>query len=380
MRRVPITLLASRDRTLESEAHSVDSEPVCPVLDASDKTMMPKFRPPTVMLADPVDAQFVRSAILKDGMSKEYTRDALPNCSPDVITTRRLPPPPGPLKQRSDVSDIQLVASHAVWPIRIATLEDNIPKSDPCMDTEKWPAMIRFDPRNSSKEGMSIENSSDTVPPTCPAVTERRLVPISPCPVRHRTDESDSHDVSSHPEWPKRIPPEYEPRPRFIPLTVKLDDPLVALFALRTKLRALPSMEYPPLRLPNLSPTLIQALTLATVPCPPWHRNDVSDSHAVRSHDDGPNRTVPVDETSPKLAPSRVTLVDPLAPWFVRLSVLALGTSTERTVLPVPPSSPTVSDVRLLPITPCITWLRIDVSEPHAVRSHEDCPERNDGV
>ena len=227
---------------------------------------------------------------------------------------------------------------------------------------------------------MSIEYSSDTVPHTCPAVTERRLVPISPCPVRHRTDESDSHVVSSHPEWPKRIPPEYEPRPRFIPFTVKLDDPLVALFVLRTTLRALASMEYPPLRLPNLSPTLIQTLTLATVPSPPWQRNDVSDSHVVRSHADRPNRNAPVDETSPTLAPSRVTLVDPLAPWFVRLSTLAHGTSTERSVVRVPPSSPTVSDVRLLPITPCITWLRIDVSDSHAVLSHDDCPERNDDV
>ena len=137
LRRVPITLLATRDSTLESEIHSVDSQPVCPILDASDKTVMPKFRPPTVMLVDPVDAQLIRCAILSDGMSKEYTRDELPACTPAVIATRRLPPPPEPLKQRSDVSDIQLVASHAVWPIRISTLEAIIPKSEPCMDTEK---------------------------------------------------------------------------------------------------------------------------------------------------------------------------------------------------------------------------------------------------
>jgi hypothetical protein len=377
VRRVPITLLASRDWTLESEIHSVDSQPVCPILDDSDMTMMPKFTPPTVMLADPVDAQFIRSAILSDGMSKEYTREELPTCSPAVIATRRLPPPPGPLKQRIDVSEIQLVASHAVWPIRISALEATIPKSEPCMDTEKWPAMIRFDPRNSSNEGMSIENSSDTEPPTCPALAERRLVPISPCPVRHRTDESDSHVVSSHPVWPKRIPPEYDPSPRFIPFTVKLDDPLVALFVLRTTLKAPPSMEYPPLRLPGLSPTLSHTLTLATAPCPPWQRNDVSDSHVVRSHADRPNRTAPVDETSPTLAPSRVTLVDPLAPWFVRLSTLAHGTSTEKSVVLLPPPSPTVSDTRLLPVTPSVTWLRIDVPDSHALRSHEDCPERN---
>ena len=204
-------------------------------------------------------------------------------------------------------------------------------------------------------------------------------MPISPCPVRHRTDESDSHAVSSHPEWPKRIPPEYVPRPRCIPFTVKLDDPLVPLLLLRTTLNDLPSMEYPPLKLPNLSPTLIQTLTLATAPCPPWQRNDVSDSHVVRSHADRPNRPAPVDENGPTLAPSTVTLVDPLAPWFVRLSTLAHAASTDSIVVLVPPSSPTVSDVRLLPITPSVTWLRIDVSDSHAVRSHEDCPDRSHG-
>lgn len=165
-------------------------------------------------------------------MSKEWTRGSLPTCSPAVIATPRLPPPPGPVKQRSDVSDIQLVASHAVRPIRISTLELIIPKSEPCMDTEKWPAVIRFDPRNLSNDGMSIEKTSDTVPLLCSKVAVSRLVPISPSPLRHRNDESDSHPVSSHLECPKRVPNEYDLTPRFIPFTVKLEDPLAALFAL----------------------------------------------------------------------------------------------------------------------------------------------------
>ena len=78
-----------------------------------------------------------------------------------------------------DVSDIQLLASHAVCPIRIWAVDPINPKSDPSIEIEKCPATIRLDPV--SKEGRSTENSSVTLPDCRPSVAESRLVPISAC-------------------------------------------------------------------------------------------------------------------------------------------------------------------------------------------------------
>jgi hypothetical protein len=69
--RVPTRLLATLLLMLVSDTHSVDSQPVCPILDISDRKISPKFSPAIVVLRDPVDATFTRVAVLSDGMSKE---------------------------------------------------------------------------------------------------------------------------------------------------------------------------------------------------------------------------------------------------------------------------------------------------------------------
>jgi hypothetical protein len=55
---------------------------------------------------------------------------------------------------------------------------------------------------------------------------------------------------------------------------------------------------------------------LPIVLCPSWHRSDVSDCQAVRSHDVTPNLMERVCAASPRLAPCTVTLLDPVPPRF----------------------------------------------------------------
>ena len=64
-------MLGARHLALVSETHSVDSHPVAPALDTSDKSINPIFKPEMVMLTDPVDAKLLRSSALAKGMSKE---------------------------------------------------------------------------------------------------------------------------------------------------------------------------------------------------------------------------------------------------------------------------------------------------------------------
>jgi hypothetical protein len=55
---------------------------------------------------------------------------------------------------------------------------------------------------------------------------------------------------------------------------------------------------------------------LPIVLCPSWHRSDVSDCQAVRSHVVKPNLMERVCAASPRLAPCTVTLLDPVPPRF----------------------------------------------------------------
>ena len=116
---------------LVSDAHSVDSHPVYPDLDVSETTIKPTFTPDTVRRTDPVDTVLLRTSVLSDGISKVKLLDIVPTLPPEVIDTTRLPPTLGPVKQRNDVSEIQLVASHPVSPTPMDADEAPRPKSDP---------------------------------------------------------------------------------------------------------------------------------------------------------------------------------------------------------------------------------------------------------
>ena len=103
---------------------------------------------------------------------------------------------------------------------------------------------------------------------------------------------------------------------------------------------------------------------------PSWHRSDVSDCHAVRSHAVIPDLMETVCDASPRLAPCMVTLEDPVEAAFLLRATLTPAPSNEKPSETLPSIRPALSSVFRLPKTPCPDWHRIDVSDSHAVCSH----------
>jgi hypothetical protein len=79
--------------------------------------------------------------------------------------------------------------------------------------------------------GVSIDHASVTLPELSPTVIATVDVLLIPPPVRQRTDVSDSHSVDSHAVSPARAFSVYVVRPRLLPCTVTLTDPVPARFA-----------------------------------------------------------------------------------------------------------------------------------------------------
>ena len=93
-RRLPAADRPTRHRTDVSDSHSVPSHPVCPDRTIAVCATSPRPAPCTVTDPDPVPALFSRRITLIDPTSTEYPSDILPDRSPAVIVTRRVPPAP----------------------------------------------------------------------------------------------------------------------------------------------------------------------------------------------------------------------------------------------------------------------------------------------
>ena len=96
----------------------------------------------------------------------------------------------------------------------------------------------------------SIDSETVPVPARLPAVMDMRWLPTSPRPAKHRTDEPDSHSVTSHDVGDVRPAPVTPPRLRLAPCTVMLNDPEDNAFArpsllVRTQSKLNPSETLP---------------------------------------------------------------------------------------------------------------------------------------
>ena len=107
--------------------------------------------------------------------------------------------------------------------------------------------------------------------------------------------------------------------------------------------------------------------------CPSWHRSEVSDCQAVRSHAVIPDLMETVCAASPRLAPCMVTLLDPVPPRFDLLTALVEPASIETDCVTLPADRPAVSIARMLPTSPGPVLHRTDVSDSHVDRSHAVC-------
>ena len=192
--------------------------------------MVPKLRPLTVTLADPVPARFPGSTELNIGTSNVMACVIEPALIPVVTVMTLVPPTPGPEIQTIDVSASQTVFSAEVNPTRMKDVYEVSPNPWPWTETEYTPTAARFVGFVFVKEGISNDHASVTVPARSPVVKIIRRVPRTPCDVRHRTDVSDHHSVDSHAVSMTRAPSVYVVRPKFAPCTVTLADPVEARF------------------------------------------------------------------------------------------------------------------------------------------------------
>ena len=79
--------------------------------------------------------------------SADHAWLALPDRSPAVITTRRVPRAPCPTMHRTDVSDSHSVPSHPVCPSRAIAVYATSPRLAPCTVTDADPVPARLYPR-----------------------------------------------------------------------------------------------------------------------------------------------------------------------------------------------------------------------------------------
>jgi hypothetical protein len=155
---------------------------------------------------------------------------------------------------------------------------------------------------------------------------------------------------------------------------VTLLDPVPPRFDLLTALVEPASIETDCVTLPADRPAVSIARMLPTSPGPVLHRTDVSDSHVDRSHVVCPADPRALYVASPMLAPCTVTLADPVVALLVLRTMLSTPASNDRPELTLPCLTPTLIPTSRLPITPCPTWHRTDVSASHVVRSHAVLP------
>ncbi len=106
----------------------------------------------------------------------------------------------------------------------------------------------------------------DTLPALSPTVIATRLVPRAPLVVKHRTPDSDSHAVASHPVAPNTPRLVIPAGPNPAPCTVTLLDPVPPRFALLITLMPPASAEYAPDTLPARPPTVIAKRAVPLTP------------------------------------------------------------------------------------------------------------------
>ena len=209
-----------------SDSQVVRSPAVWPTAEEPVYPASPKLAPCTVTLADPVAPLFARLIALVGEDSDESATEALPARAPILATARRLPATPCPPAHRIDVSDSQLVLSHAVRPGRIPPLYPPYPRPPPCTVTLDDPVPAAFARLCTLIESRSADMSCVTVPACDPAVIFILVVAPAQLGIRHRVLVSDAHSVDSHPVYPNLDASEKTIMPRFTPDTVRLTDPV----------------------------------------------------------------------------------------------------------------------------------------------------------
>lgn len=352
-RRLPSADALARHRVDESDSQLVRSHAVVPnwPYPLCDASAIPA--PCTVRLTAPVETTLVRLTVHTAVGPTEVLSVTLPTQPPTVMDIRRLPSPTRPDKHISHVSDSHLVASHPVGPTLAVTVCIQSPPLDPCKLTLVDPVDAKFMLCSTLSAPSATEYTTVKLPGLTPADTARRLLPIDPLPIWHRTDVSDSHEVPSHVECPPRPAPLLYASPNPLPRIVTLLAPVPAALARLNPLPTPNTNENPAVVLAVSPPVVTNTRRLPTAPCPVWHRTDVSASHVVCSQPVALAIPAVVDDLRPMLAPCSVMLADPVAAALASSSTLNASDTAEYTIVMLPMCTPEDMDTLPLPITPC---------------------------
>eukprot|EP00961_Rhodomonas_salina_P102749 1381744-Rhodomonas_salina.1 len=143
-RRVSLALAVAAHRTDVSASHSVASHPVPPpTLACCVKLNRPIMPPWIVIETEPVPGAFDRVIALK-AASWDTTSDRVPAAIPAVTTARRLLETPPATLHDKEVSDIQLVVSHAESPSRTSALYPDAPMLAPNIVKDPRPELAKL--------------------------------------------------------------------------------------------------------------------------------------------------------------------------------------------------------------------------------------------
>ena len=360
-----------RPRTDESDPHVVSSQALLPCAIPPDTHEPPIPDPYTVTLADPELPALTRLTTLSDGQSPDTACEALRPTTPTLSDCRKLPIKPWPpTSDTTVVSDTQLVPSHPVPPC--------LPRPEYAASPTPAPPTVTLDdpvtPRLTATTVLSIaapvENTSVPLPPRAPAVTDTRPLRHAPPAPKPRIALSDTHTVPSAALCPILLPTVISQAPYPAPYSVSDSDPVLALFTRPESLTDPACIESAHDTLPTSNPAVICTRRLPPAPAPATPRTELSDSHVVASHPVLPSRTPAVLDHSPRLAPTIVTLLDPVTAAFPRFIALIPPDCTEYTTLALHARLPTLTTVCRLPTpTAPAPKLRTDVSDSHVVRS-----------
>jgi hypothetical protein len=205
--RLPTPDCPDRHRTAVSDTHSLLSHPLPPIRPPLVIDADPIPLPTTVKLAAPLLATFTRTLPESETTSTHIPSVTLPVRTPAVTDKLRLLACPPELRHDTAVSDTHDESSHPLPPIRPACIvRDTTPYPAPSTVRLTDPLDPTFDRSTTLAIPTSADAPSVTDPVTTPPVNTTRNVPDDPELVRHRTDDSDCHDVSSHPVHPCLTP------------------------------------------------------------------------------------------------------------------------------------------------------------------------------
>jgi hypothetical protein len=154
------------------------------------------------------------------------------------------------------------------------------------------------------------------------------------------------------------------------PKNVKLAEPVAAMFVRDVVQSVASCAEKAEDIEPDKIPRDNVVSLLPSTPCDIRQRTDVSDLQPDRSHRVCPAPPCALYVARPMLPPCTVTLADPVATTFTPRNTLSMPDSNDRPWLTLPCLAPALIPTRRLPVAPCPTWHRTDVSASHVVRSH----------